>query len=133
MDKIPMVEFAINSSISKSTRYVPTLQGILDQVPITLKPGVREFANQVHRYLMEAHDSVIAAQVRQTFHANKQRWEEPLYNPGDRVWLLAENLMMLKGHVWKLMPKFTRPFVVQQADQDHSNYMLELPPEMVAC
>ena len=31
-----------------------------------------------------------------------------------------------------MMPKFIGPFMVQHADHKHSNYMLELPPEMTA-
>jgi hypothetical protein len=140
-EKIPMVEFAMNSSVSRSTGYapfdltfgyIPTLRGLLDQVPTTAKPGVREFANRARQCLSEAHDSIIAARVSQTFHANKRRREEQLYNPGDRVWLSTENLTMPKGRVRKLMPKFIGPFTVQRADHDHSNYSLELSPEMVA-
>jgi hypothetical protein len=140
-EKIPMVEFAINSSVNKSTGYtpfdltfgyVPTLRGLLDKIPEVAKPGVREFTRRARQNLMDAHDSIIAARVRQTFHANKRRREEPMYNPGDRVWLSTENLTMPKGRVRKLMPKFVGPFTVQRADHKHSNYMLELPPEMTA-
>lgn len=53
-----------------------------------------------------------------------------MYQPGDKVWLLTENLTMPKGRIQKLMPKFIGPFTVQQVDHQHSNYMLELPPEM---
>ena len=47
--KLPMVEFAINSSENKLTgympfelnyRYIPTLRGLLDHVPVSFKPGV---------------------------------------------------------------------------------------------
>ena len=81
VEKIPMVEFAINSSVNKSTGYapfdltfgyIPILHGLLDKVPSTVKPRVREFANHACQNLMDAHDSIIAAQVRQTFHANKR-------------------------------------------------------------
>jgi len=139
VEKLPMVEFAVNSSMNKSTGYapfdltfgyVPTLRGLLDEVPSTMKPGVQEFANRARQNLMNAHDSIIAARVRQTFHANKRRREEPLYSPGDRVWLSTENLTMPKGRVRKLMPKFIGPFTIQHADHTHSNYLLELPPEM---
>lgn len=40
---------------------------------------------------------------------------------------------MPKGCVRKLMPKFIGPFPIQCADHAHSNYMLELSPEMIAC
>ena len=141
VEKIPMVEFAINSSVNKSTGYAPfdltfgyilTLHGLLDKVPSMVKPGVWEFANRACQNLMDTHDSIITARVCQTFHANKQQREEPMYNPGDHVWLSTENLTVPKGQVQKLMPKFIGPFMVQRADHKHSNYMLELPPEMTA-
>ena len=140
MEKIPMVEFAINSSANKSSGhapfdltygYIPTLRGLLDKVPTAVKPGVREFAYQARQHLVEAHDSIIAARVRQTFHSNKRRREEPPHNPGDRVWLSTENLSMPKGRVRKLMPKFVGPFVILRADHYHSNYTLDLPIEML--
>ena len=140
MEKVPMVEFAINSSVNKSTGcapfdltygYIPTLRGLLDKVPTAVKPGVREFAYRSRQHVAEAHDSIIAARIRQTFHANKRRREEPLYSPGDRVWLSTENLSMPKGRVRKLMPKFIGPFMILRADHRHSNYMLELPMEML--
>lgn len=57
MEKILMVEFVINSSVNKSTGYapfnltfgyVPTLCGLLDVIPATVKPGVWEFADHAH-------------------------------------------------------------------------------------
>ena len=92
MDKIPMVEFAINSLVNKSTGhapfdlaygFVPTLCGLLDKVPVTTKPRIREFANRARQNLTNAHDSIIVARIQQTFHTNKRRREEPMYNPGD--------------------------------------------------
>jgi hypothetical protein len=138
-EKLPMVEFAINSSESKSTGfapfelnygYIPTLRGLLDRVPASFKPGVRHYAERAQSSLLAAHDAIIAARVSQTYHANKRRWEEPAYQVGDRVWLSTEYLAMLKGWVRKLMPKFIGPFVVTKADRQASNYQLELPGEM---
>lgn len=138
-EKLPMVEFAINSSENKSTGYapfelnygyIPTLRGLLDRVPVSLKPGVRHYAERAQSYLLAAHDAIIAARVNQTHHANKRRREEPNYRVGDRVWLSTEYLAMPKGRVRKLMPKFIGPFIVTGADKRTSNYRLELPDEM---
>ena len=139
VEKLPMVEFAINSSMSKSTGfapfelnygYLPTLQRLRDVVPSTFKPGVRHYADRARMALMEAHDAIIAARVSQTYHANKRRRAEPPYGVGDRVWLSTENLSMPRNRVRKLMPKFIGPFVVLRADTARSNYQLDLPPEM---
>jgi len=76
-----MVEFVINSSESKSTGYapfelnygyIPTLRGLLDQVPGLFKPGVQHYAEKVQLYLLAAHDAIIAAQVNQPHHANRR-------------------------------------------------------------
>jgi len=138
-EKLPMVEFAINSSVNKSTGfapfelnygYIPTLRGLLDRVPISFKPGVRHYAERAQSHLLAAHDAIIAARVDQTYHANKRRRKEPTYRVGDRVWLSTEYLAMPKGRVRKLMPKFIGPFLVTKVDQATSNYQLELPDEM---
>jgi hypothetical protein len=120
-EKLPMVEFAINSSENKSTGLHPVrvelwvhpyAEGLLDRVPASFKPGVRHYAEKAQSSLLAAHDAIIAARVNQTYHANKRRREEPAYRVGDRVWLSTEYLAMPKGRVRKLMPKFIGPFAV---------------------
>ena len=138
-EKLPMVEFAINSAENKSTGhapfelnygYLPTLRGLIDRVPAAFKPGVRHYAEKAQSYLLEAHDAIIAARVNQTYHANRRRRREPTYNIGDRVWLSTEFLAMPKGRVRKLMPKYIGPFAITRVDERTSNYQLELPGEM---
>ena len=138
-EKLPMVEFAINSSENKSTGYapfelnygyIPMLRGLLDCVPVSFKPGVRHYAEKAQSYLMAAHDAIIAARINQTHHANKRRRKEPDYRIGDRVWLSTDYLAMPKGRARKLMPKFIGPFMITKMDRRTSNYQLELPDEM---
>ena len=138
-DKLPLVEFAINSVVNKSTGYapfelnygfIPTLRGLLDRVPTSFKPGIRHYAEKAQSHLLTAHDAIIAARINQTYHANKRRREEPSYLVGDRVWLSTEYLAMPKGRTQKLMPKFIGPFTITKADKRTSNYQLDLPDEM---
>lgn len=138
-DKLPLVEFAINSAVNKSTGYapfelnygfIPTLRGLLDRVPTSFKPGIRHYAEKAQSHLLTAHDAIIAARINQTYHANKRRREEPSYLVGDRVWLSTEYLAMPKGRTRKLMPKFIGPFTITKADKRTSNYQLDLPDEM---
>jgi hypothetical protein len=71
--KIPMMEFAINTSISKSTGFTPfELDGVymprmIRQLPElnTAPPGVRTFAQQVLQNLAAVHDAIIASCVVQ--------------------------------------------------------------------
>jgi hypothetical protein len=137
--KLPMVEFAINSAQGKSTgyapfelnyTYVPTLRGLLDRIPATLKPGVRNYASKAQENLLEAHDAIIAARVDQTHFANRKRRPEPQYKVSDRVWLSTENLTMPKGRARKWLPKFIGPFTIIEAQPESSNYVLDLPMEM---
>ena len=138
-ERLPMVEFAINSAENKSTGhapfelnygYIPTLKGLLDRVPQSFKPGVRHYAEKAQLYLLAAHDAIIAARITQTYHANRRRREEPAYKIGDRVWLSTEYLAMPKGRVKKLLPKFIGPFAITDVEKRTSNYRLELPGEM---
>jgi len=71
--KIPMMEFAINASISESTGFAPfKLDGaymprMIHQLPEsnTTPPGVRTFAQQALQNLAAAHDAIIASRVVQ--------------------------------------------------------------------
>ena len=78
-DKISMVEFAMNSANSQATNlapfeinygFIPSLRGLLGQIPNDLKPGIRAYARRAQEALMEAHDAIIAARVDQTHFAN---------------------------------------------------------------
>jgi hypothetical protein len=130
-DKLPMAEFAINSSHNKSTRfapfevnygYLPTLQGLLDTVPDDVKPGICVYTDKAREYLQQAHDSIIASRIFQTHYANQLHWEEPNLKVGDRVWLSTKNLAMPKGWVQKLRPLFIRLFPILQAMPKKLNY-----------
>ena len=77
--KCPMVEFALNSSISTTTRFAPfeLNQGYMPQIGMptsfdTTFKGVKQFTLQVKWDLMVAHNAIIANCVQQTFHANKK-------------------------------------------------------------
>jgi hypothetical protein len=85
-DKLPMAEFAINSSHNKSTGfapfevnygYLPTLQGLLDTIPDNVKPSIWAYADKAREHLRQAHNSIIASRVFQTYYANRSQWEEP--------------------------------------------------------
>ena len=74
-----MTEFAINASISETTKYVPfELNG--GYMPSMIKElhadevipqGINTFMRQALQNLADAHNMIIAAQVFQTSNANK--------------------------------------------------------------
>ena len=98
--RIPMTKFALNSSVSASTGYIPFfLNG--GQVPSMIRDlgnlgigvlGVAEFAKRSLLHLMDAHDTLIEAREFQTVYANQHRKKEPLIEEGDMVYLSTKNL-----------------------------------------
>ena len=102
--KCPMVEFALNSSISATTGftlfeqnrgYMPQI-GMLTLFDTTFK-GVKQFALQAKWDLMAAHDMIIANRIQQMFHSNKKCHASDMYHVGDHVYLLMQNLTLPKG------------------------------------
>jgi len=140
VEKLPMVEFAINSNISSSTGFAPFelnygympmfIGGITPIDPA--KPGVKRFVNLAIANLEKAHDAIIESRVTQTHQANKRRWEESPIAVGDKVYLSTENLALPKGRLRKLMPKFIGPYPVTESHPRESKYNLDLPDELKA-
>src|ERR1700722_5340814 len=140
VDKIAIVEFAINSNISSSTGfapfelnygYLPTLIGGITTTE-NAKPGVCKFINQVINNLEEAHDAIIESRVRQTLQANRCRRADAPYNVGEQVYLSTDNLNLPKNRSRKLMPKYIGPYKITQSYPNESRYTLDLPPESKA-
>lgn len=138
VEKLPMVEFAINSSVSSSTQYAPFELGngymptMLKQLPegVDVSPGVKAFSKQALFNLAQAHESIIASRVFQRHNANQRRQTEPVINIGDMVYLSTANLALPKGRAHKLMPKFIGPYPVTEAFPETSNYSLQLPDSL---
>ena len=139
-DKCPMVEFALNSSVSATTGFTPFAlnQGYMPQIGMptsidTTFKGVKQFVLQAKWELMAAHDAIIANRVQQTFHANKKCCtSDLLYHVGDHMYLSTQNLTLPKGRVRKLVPKYIGPFKVVKAHNEASTVTLELPLALIA-
>ena len=78
-DKCPIVEFALNSSVSATTGFAlfELNQGYMPQIGVpttfdTTFKGVKQFVLQAKWDLMAGHDTIIANHIQQTFHANKK-------------------------------------------------------------
>jgi hypothetical protein len=135
VEKLDIVEYAINSSVSTSTGYAPfeLNYGYMPRMmkelrsPKALNKGIKEFASRVLSNVVAAHDAIIEARSFQTLHANSKRDEDLILQKGDLVYLLTKNLNMPKGRVAKLCPKFLGPYKIEEADPRSSNYVLELP------
>jgi len=135
IQKIDMVEFAINSSVSGTTGYAPfELNG--GYMPSMIKEirndeafanGIKAFALTALHNIADAHDAIIEARVFQAEEANKRRRDDPKISIGDLVYLSTANLNLPKSRVRKLCPKFIGPYKVVKARPETSNYTLELP------
>lgn len=135
VERVDMTEFAINISISETTRYSPFelnggfLPSMIQEIRGQQAPrGVTEFARAALEHLANAHDAIITARVFQTLHANKRRSDEPKITINDLVFLSTKNLNLPKNRARKLMPKFIGPYKVIKARAESSNYTLDLPP-----
>lgn len=137
-EKLPLVEFAINSSVSSSTGYAPfeLIYGYMPKMssfPTISRalPGAKAFAERARLNLEEAHDAIIESRVVAAHQANRRRAADPPhYNLGDLVYLSTKNLALPKGRARKLAPKYIGPFEVKSAHNDTSHYTLDLPEEL---
>lgn len=137
-DWIPMVEFAMNSSVSASTGYAPfeLNYGYLPRwmaTPVGESPyrGVNYFAERARANLQRAHDAIIESRVNQTYYANKKRRDAPEYSKGQLVYLNTKNLNLPKGRAHKLLPKFVGPYLITKVWPNESVCELKLPDELV--
>ena len=74
-------------------------------------PTLREFALKKKLALMSAHDSILAAQVKQIRDANRKRQEVPL-KKGDFVYLSTKNISFPERLARKLIPKYISPYKI---------------------
>ena len=138
-DKCPMVEFALNSSVSATTGFAPfeLNQGYMPQIGMPMSfdttfKGVKQFMLQAKWDLMAAHNAIIANRFQQTFHANKKCRASDLYHVEDHMYLSTQNLTLPKGRVRKLVPKYIGPYKIVKAHNKASTVTLELPPALVS-
>lgn len=132
--KLPAIEFAINSACSDTTKYPPFVLNYGHLPPPFIWntnsdfPGVRVFAQRMKDAVMSAHDSIIAARVKNTSNANCKRAESPFVK-GDLVYLSTENLSLPKGRARKLAPKYIGPYHIID-DYRNNSFLLDLPSQL---
>jgi hypothetical protein len=138
-DQLPLVEFAMNSAINKSTGYapfelnygwMPKLIGGLDfESP---RDGVKQFVENIRNVLNRTFDKLVTQRTCQAIKANRHRREGQKFNVGDLILLSMENLSLPKGRARKLLPKYLGPYKVLTANHSSSTYKVELPPDLKA-
>ena len=110
---LPTAEFALNSSVNKSTGFAP-FKLTYGYVPRTIQSvetseyaGVQEYAEAARDMVAHAHDAMIASRIEQTHYANTRcRLDEVNLETGQKAYLSTENLNLPKARARKLMPKY---------------------------
>ena len=99
VQKLPAIEFAINSARSETTGYAPFFLNygrmpksmLWDAAPPNEYSAVRVFAQKLKDAIMSAHDSILHARVKQTKQANKRRIPAP-FTKVELVYVSTENM-----------------------------------------
>ena len=139
-EKVPLVEFALNSAISSSSGfapfdlnygYMPHINPGIVPEPIGI-PGVKHFVARALRNLADAHDAIIESRVQQTHNANRRHYEDDHFAAGDLVFVSTADLSLPKGRASKLLPKYVGPFKILEAQSSTSTYKVKLPTQLRA-
>jgi hypothetical protein len=139
LDQLPLVEFAMNSSISASTGHAP-FELNYSWMPCMVKgpefdsprEGVKLFVENIKDVLDKMFDKLITQCTRQATKANKHRREGQGFKVGDLMFLSTENLSLPKGRARKLTLKYIGPYKVLEAKPSSSTYKIKLPPDLKA-
>ncbi|KIP02056.1 hypothetical protein PHLGIDRAFT_16794 [Phlebiopsis gigantea 11061_1 CR5-6] len=76
-------------------------------------PGVCAYAQKVKYAVLSAHDSILAARVKQTRDANQRRRPSP-FEKGDKVYVSTKNMSLPRGLAQKPIPKYIGPYEITQ-------------------
>ena len=105
VDRVDLTEFAINASVSRTTKYMPFklnsgyMPSMICEIHLdnTIPKGIKEFTRQALQNLAEAHDAIIKVRVFQTCTTNSRWAPEPKLEKGSLVFLSTKNLNLPKG------------------------------------
>ena len=144
LSKLPRIRFAIMNTVNSSTgfspfhlktgrspRVIPPLTPA-STTPTTAEVDARQIISRLELDVKEAQDNLLAAKIRQAYHANEHRAPEVIYQEGDLVMLSTENRRRNykrkdKKRVAKFMPRNDGPYTVVKAFPEKSEYTLRLP------
>ena len=134
--KLPLIEFAINSARSDTTGFSPFFLNsgrepgtMVWNTNLEQYNGVRIFARRMKEALLQAHDAILSARIKQTIQANRKRKPSP-FSKGDLVYLSTKNISLPKGLARKLAPKFIGPFLILEEVVPELSFKLDLPSDL---
>ena len=134
--KLPAVVFAINLACSESTGYSPFFLNhgsmphsmIWNMSAPDEYAGVQVYTQHLKSAIMAAHDSILAACMKQVRLANRKCRAVP-FEEGDLVYVATKNMTFPKGLAHKLIPKFVGPYPIT-ADFSNHSFHVKLPSTM---
>lgn len=141
---LPRTRFAIMNTVNASTGYSgfqlktgrsPRIIPPLAPLPANATPEestAQAIIARITTDVQDAQDNLLAAKIRQAFHANKHRAPEIAYAVGDQVMLSTKNRRNEykragKKRTAKFMPRNDGPYTVVKAFPEKSEYTLQLP------
>jgi hypothetical protein len=139
VERLPIVKFAINSTISESTGFAPfeltyrSIPCIINCIDPMLFDTVCTFADKALTNLAITHNSIIASGSYQAHYASRHCTAKEPFKPGDLACLSTKHLQLPKGHTHKLLPTYIGLYAVTSSNPATLNYTLELPDELCMC
>ncbi|SOV01667.1 uncharacterized protein UDID_18169 [Ustilago sp. UG-2017a] len=137
-DLLPLAEFSYNNAEHASTQltlffanygYHPRFSfDNTDPASPALFPAARSYADQLKQLHEYVHGELVKANSQSAEQFDKHRLPAPQFQPGDRVWLSADNIRSLCP-TKKLDYRRLGPFSVSEVISSHA-YRLQLPPSM---
>ena len=133
--RLPWVEYAINTMVSSATGLSPFQCALGYQPPLlpsqeteVAVPSVRAQLRRCRRVWKIARNAMVSYADRAQRAANRRRVPAPTYRPGQKVWLLARDLP-LPVFSRKPAPRYVGLYVVEKII-DPSARRLLLPPSL---
>jgi hypothetical protein len=141
---LPFVHFHIMNIVNSSTGFSP-FQLHFGRSPHILPPlflsptdpspediTTWTVIESIQNHIAEARDNLTVAKISQSFHANKKRSANTIYNIGDKVMLSTLNRRRQykaagKHRVAKFMPRFDGPYIVVDVHPSASMVTLDIP------
>ncbi|SPC60765.1 uncharacterized protein UHOD_11147 [Ustilago sp. UG-2017b] len=137
-DLLPLAEFSYNNAEHASTQLTPFFANYgyhphfsfdnTDSASPALFPAARSYADQLEQLHEYVHGELDKANSQSAGQFDKHHLPSPQFQPGDRVWLSANNIRSLRP-TKKLDYCRLGPFPISEVISSHA-YRLQLPPSM---